>query len=116
MIARSVRGCTPAPISGRLLKPPITTHSVERSREPARRVTDLSVQFTDHTTGELDHISPLSRASAADVDPEQATQPALTTTTPIDGRPAIGQIALGLRRFVRLQWAGVFDQSTFPEL
>jgi hypothetical protein len=33
MTARLVRGCTPAPISGRLVKPPITTHDEESSRQ-----------------------------------------------------------------------------------
>jgi len=31
-------------------------------------------------------------------------------------RPATGQIVLGLRRFVGLERAGVFDESTLPEL
>lgn len=33
MSARLVRVCTPAPISGRLVKPPITTHDEESSRQ-----------------------------------------------------------------------------------
>jgi hypothetical protein len=108
MTARLVRDRTPAPISGRLRKPPITTHDEERSRQPR--------------WPESEPLRPSPRRVARTTSgscegPHAAAYP--EGTTPLGHRAGATHIPLlGSRLwwFVRLQRSGVFHHPTLPEL